>query len=272
MLKHVVSGGGGIKLHVEETGNPGGKSILFIHGLSQSRLAWKKQVSSELAHDFRLVAMDIRGHGLSDRTPGAYGDSALWAEDVHAVIKTLELDRPVLCGWSYGGLLMTDYVDRFGEDDIAGTHWVSALSRLGEPLVGAGMVTRAALAAFVGSFSEQVGEMVPGLQEVVRLYFHRPPSPEDACFFLGCGVLVPPSVRAALFARDLDNDRVVRQMERPMLLSYGAQDLIVPTMASHIAALAVKARLSLHPEAGHSPFWECPDRFNRELAEFRASC
>ena len=67
MQTSTVTGGGGLKLHVQETGNPNGKAILFIHGFSQCRLAWNKQLHSDLAPDFRLVAMDIRGHGLSDK-------------------------------------------------------------------------------------------------------------------------------------------------------------------------------------------------------------
>ena len=80
MKAHTVTGGGGIKLHVEETGNPNGRPMLFIHGFSQCRLAWTKQLTSDLADDFRLVALDIRGHGLSEKPRDAYGDSQLWAK------------------------------------------------------------------------------------------------------------------------------------------------------------------------------------------------
>ena len=89
MKTYTVTGGGGLKLHVQETGNPNGKSILFIHGFSQCRLAWNKQVHTDLAKDFRLVVLDIRGHGLSEKPRDVYGDSKLWADDVHAVITTL---------------------------------------------------------------------------------------------------------------------------------------------------------------------------------------
>jgi non-heme chloroperoxidase len=67
MKTHKVAGGGGVQLHVIEAGNPGGRPILFIHGISQSSLAWSRQLDSELARDHRLVAMDLRGHGLSDK-------------------------------------------------------------------------------------------------------------------------------------------------------------------------------------------------------------
>jgi len=272
MKTYTVTGGGGLQLYVQETGQAHGKSILFIHGFSQCRLAWNKQMRSDLGNDFRLIAMDIRGHGWSEKPRDVYGDSQLWADDVHAVITTLGLDQPVLSGWSYGGAIISDYIACYGEDHIAGTNWVGAVSRLGEPLVQAGFIGADFLALTPGFFTDNVEESVTALQRFLRLCVHAEPSPEDAYFFLGYNVSVPPYVRLGLFSRHLNNDPVVAQMRKPMLLSYGAQDAIVLlSMGQHIAGLAKHARLSVYPEVGHSPFWEAPERFNRELREFRAT-
>ena len=64
MSSRIVTGGGGVQLHVLDTGNPDGKAILFIHGLSQCCLTWSRHMNSELAETFRLVAIDIRGGQL----------------------------------------------------------------------------------------------------------------------------------------------------------------------------------------------------------------
>ena len=58
MHTHRIIGGGGTQLHVIETGNPKGRPILFIHGFSQCWLAWSRQLKSDLADDYRLIAMD----------------------------------------------------------------------------------------------------------------------------------------------------------------------------------------------------------------------
>jgi pimeloyl-ACP methyl ester carboxylesterase len=84
MKSHRIIGGGGTQLHVVETGNPNGRPILFIHGFSQCWRAWSRQLNSDLAEDHRLLAMDMRGHGLSDKPRDAYADSKLWADDVNA--------------------------------------------------------------------------------------------------------------------------------------------------------------------------------------------
>ena len=67
MKTHTITGGGGTPLHLVETGNPTGRPILFIHGFSQCWLAWNRQLSSDLAESHRLVALDLRGHGLSGK-------------------------------------------------------------------------------------------------------------------------------------------------------------------------------------------------------------
>src|SRR4030095_14483325 len=68
VMKHqTITGGGGVQLHLVETGNPNGRPILFIHGFSQCWLAWSRQLTSDLTDRYRLVAMDLRGHGLSEK-------------------------------------------------------------------------------------------------------------------------------------------------------------------------------------------------------------
>ena len=90
---------------------PAGLPILLIHGWSQSLLCWTKQYEGELQDQFRLVAVDLRGHGMSEMPLEAeqYVDSDKWADDVAAIIDQLTLDKPILVGWSYGGFVISDY-------------------------------------------------------------------------------------------------------------------------------------------------------------------
>ena len=130
MQSQRITGGGGAQLHVVEAGNARGRPIVFIHGFSQCRLAWSRQLNSALAEDHRLVAVDLRGHGLSDKPPDGYGDSRLWADDIDAVIRTLRLEQPILCGWSYGFPAL-DYIRHYGDDAIAGLQLVGAITKIG---------------------------------------------------------------------------------------------------------------------------------------------
>ena len=66
MKTHTVRGGGGLGLHVREWGKVDGPPIVFLHGWSQNHLCWVKQHESALADEFRLVACDLRGHGIAN--------------------------------------------------------------------------------------------------------------------------------------------------------------------------------------------------------------
>ena len=125
---HTVQGGGGLRLHVREWGRADGPPILFIHGLSQNHLCWVKQYESTLAGEFRLVAYDLRGHGMSEAPlePEHYTDGQLWADDVAAIIDQLALVQPVLVGWSYGPFVICDYVHAHGQDRIGAINFVDA--------------------------------------------------------------------------------------------------------------------------------------------------
>ena len=271
MKTYKVTGGGGLQLHVQETGNPNGRPILFIHGFSQCGLCWKKQMESDLADDFRLVTIDIRGHGLSDKPEDAYGDSQLWADDIQAVITTLQLDHPILSGWSYGGEIICDYIRHYGEDQIGGINLVGATSQLGEPVLP--YLSEEFLALAPGFFSNDVIESVTALQKLMRLAVHEEPAPEDHYFFLGYNAIVPPYVRQGLFSRaDEENDDVVTQIKKPVLITHGEKDAIVPleTAKYHESKIS-HAQVSYYPDVGHAPFWENPERFNVEMRSFVTS-
>ena len=270
MKTHSIAGGGGLMLHVEETGNPDGKSILLIHGFSHCHLVWRKQIRSDLAREFRLVSVDIRGHGLSDKPRDAYHDPALWAQDVHAVISALGLHQPILVGWSYGGVIMSDYISVFGDDAIAGTYWVGALSRLGEPLMQAGFLGADFVSLAPGFFSDNVNESVTALRRFLRLCVHEEPALEDFYFFLGHNADVPPYVREGLIMRNVNNEEVIRCSRKPIFLVHGEADRIVsPRMSTQIGALVPRAAVAMYSDVGHMPFWEASDRFNRDLRDFR---
>ena len=110
MKTHRIVGGGRLQLHVREWGKADAPPILFIHGWSQNHLCWAKQYESVLADEFRLVAYDLRGHGMSEAPlePEHYTDGNLWADDVAAIIEALGLDRTALVGWSYGSFVICD--------------------------------------------------------------------------------------------------------------------------------------------------------------------
>jgi pimeloyl-ACP methyl ester carboxylesterase len=271
MKHHTIPGGGGTLLHLVESGNPRGQPILFIHGISQCALAWERQLSSPTLRGFRLVAMDMRGHGSSERPLTGYGDASRWADDVDAVIRELSLDQPILCGWSYGPLVILDYVRHFGEERIGGIHFVGGITKLGSA-EAVSVLTPEVLGLVPGLFSRDAEQSVGSLESLARLFFVREPSAAELYTMLGWNVSVPPFVREAMFSRVLDNDDVLRGIRTPVLITHGAEDAVVRVAAvdQHRANLP-HAQIHIMQNAGHVAFLEDPEPFNRRLAEFCTS-
>jgi non-heme chloroperoxidase len=267
MKSHTVVGGSGAQLHVIETGNPNGRPILFIHGFSQCRLAWNRQLSSDLANDFRLVAIDLRGHGLSDKPQEGYSDSKLWADDVNAVIQTLRLDHPVLSGWSYGPLVILDYIRYYGEDAITGIQFVGGITNLSTETTS--FMTPEFLGLIPGFFSTDAAESVASLESLLRLCLAETLSDGDLYLMLGYNVSVPAYVRKALFVRSIDNDDLLPKLRKPVMITHGAADAILNSAITdrHKSRIA-HAQVELIPNVGHAPFWDDAPAFNRALKAF----
>jgi non-heme chloroperoxidase len=265
-----ITGGGGVHLHVVETGNVRGRPIVFLHGFSQSWLCWNRQLTSELSDDHRLVAVDLRGHGQSDRPASGYDNSRLWADDIDAVIRTLRLEQPILCAWSYG-LPALDYIRHYGDKGIGGLHLVSAITKVGTD-DALSVLTPEFLSLVPGFFATNVDESVRSLQSLLRVCFRQEPSAEDLCLMLGYNVSVPPYVRQGLFSRAVDNDDVLARIRKPVLLTHGANDAIVrPAVVDRHRALVSHAQVDIVADTGHAPFWEQARTFNRRLRDFAAS-
>jgi non-heme chloroperoxidase len=268
MKDHRVTGGGGIRLHAVETGNPNGPPIVFIHGVSQCSLAWARQLNSELADTFRLVALDMRGHGLSDKPRENYGDSRLWADDVHAVIQALQLDRPVLCGSSYGTLVILDYIRHYGEDGIRGVNFAGGVTKLGSD-AAASVLTADFLNLLPGFFSSDAQESVGALDSLIRLCFAHELAAEDRYLMLGFNAWVPPYVRQALLSRSFDNDDLLPKIRKPALITHGVEDAVVKqTVIDQQMARIPRATIRMIAGAGHACFWDEAPAYNRCLQDF----
>jgi pimeloyl-ACP methyl ester carboxylesterase/DNA-binding SARP family transcriptional activator len=91
-----------LTLHVVDW--PGGApAILAVHGSTMSAYTFTA-LAERLAPDVRFVAVDLRGHGFSDKPPGGYA-VAQHVDDLRALSDALALRRPVVLGFSIGGAI-----------------------------------------------------------------------------------------------------------------------------------------------------------------------
>ncbi|HKP22316.1 MAG TPA: alpha/beta hydrolase [Dongiaceae bacterium] len=270
MNVHSVIGGGGVKLHVREWGQADAPAILFIHGWSQNHMCWHRQYESQLADAFRLVAFDLRGHGMSEAPAAAeqYTEPQPWADDIAAIIDQLNLEHPVLVGWSYAGFVICDYVRAYSQDAIAGINFVGAAVTLDTAafgvLIGPGLIDHVP-----GATADDVPSNIRAMRAFVRGCTAQPLPRDEYEMALCWNVMVPPKVRAALVARVIDSDDVLKTLDRPVLVTHGQSDTVVlPAMGERILKTCRTSAAAWYPGIGHAPFLEDSPRFNSELADF----
>ena len=85
-------------------------TLFFIHGAGGDYGGWSKERKYFHKKGFTTIAMDLRGHGLSER-PMLARDYKLknFAEDVQAIIRKEQLKKPVLIGHCFGGMVLMQY-------------------------------------------------------------------------------------------------------------------------------------------------------------------
>ncbi|PKM05221.1 MAG: 3-oxoadipate enol-lactonase [Gammaproteobacteria bacterium HGW-Gammaproteobacteria-6] len=91
----------GCQLHYTDQGE--GDAVLLIHGLGSSTRDWEYQLPALLPH-YRVLCLDMRGHGQSDKPRGAYSIRQ-FADDCMAFITHMGLVKPHIVGISMGGMI-----------------------------------------------------------------------------------------------------------------------------------------------------------------------
>ena len=269
MPDHRVTGGGGVQLHVREWGRKEGPELLFLHGWSQCHMCWHKQATGDLAKDYRMIALDLRGHGMSEKPASEeqYTDTRLWADDIAAVISALGLNRPFVHAWSYGGLVLCDYIRHHGERHVGGINFVGAATTLNADAFGT-LIGPGFFEPFADATTDDLTKNIAAMRRFLRGVTHRPLPSDEFETALCWNMVVPPGVRGALGARNLDNDDVLAKLCVPVFVTQGLEDRVVlPAMAEHILEVCPGARASWYKATGHAPMLEDPVRFNNEIRE-----
>ena len=86
--------------------------IVFIHGFPLNKSMWDAQVE-ELENNYRVIAYDIRGHGVSDSGSEDFTID-LFVSDLLGLMEALKIDKTVLCGFSMGGYIALNAIDYNG--------------------------------------------------------------------------------------------------------------------------------------------------------------
>ncbi|GLZ31979.1 hypothetical protein Lesp02_41670 [Lentzea sp. NBRC 105346] len=109
------------ELYVRDTGGSG-RPVVYLNGAYADQSHWKRVIAG-LGDDYRHITFDERARGKSGRSADYSFDACL--RDLDTVLEARGVDRPLLVGWSYGGVLGWHWADR-NPDRVAGLVTVDA--------------------------------------------------------------------------------------------------------------------------------------------------
>lgn len=260
----------GLRLHYRDLGDPDAAPVVFLHGIMGHAYEWDVLLA-ELAVDHRVIALDQRGHGLSEWAESY--DPEHMAGDVIALIESLGLVRPHLVGHSMGALLSMlvaaerpDLVDQLVLIDVGPESLASEWGREMLPVV---LETFATIS--YGHVDEAVAEWMtdPYAREpLIRHYV------EHVLFARDDGRLVYRFDAAHLgdFSRRARADRqwdALVSIEAPVLIVRGEHsELLTREMADEMIGRMADATLVEIPNGSHDLGVQQPEAIARAARSF----
>jgi len=251
---------------VTESGSVG-PAALLIHGNSACAAFFRNQLESEIGARYRLIAIDLPGHGRSSdaRNPRRSYSMPGYADMATEVIDRLGISRFAVLGWSLGGHVAIEMISR--NAGLAG------LMITGTPPVST------QLESFAAAFRPSDLIVLTGKPELTV---------EEAEAFVRAGVGGPiePFMRATALRTDgrarasmveavmagwgADQRHIVENSPVALSVVSGADEPFVDN--DYLRAIAYanlwEGQVHIVEGAGHAPFWQAPDRFNPILARF----
>ena len=269
--QHFVRSSDGKLIAVRERGPKDGKPVLLIHGLFLNSAVWHHQFSSPALQDFRLVAMDLRGHGFSEKpvSDSAYTTDLL-ADDVHAVVQALHLYKPAIVAWSNGGIVLLEYLRKYGDCDLAGISLVNSTACPDSDCAKALTERAGQFPAMVDLLSADAAVSFRGVQGFTEAVSGGALSTEEKLIFETLMLAAPQFARVGFLSiPNVAYGEVIAAIQVPVILQLGSPDPIsTPETMAKIQKLVELSTTKQYPGAAHLPFTLAAERFNADLAEW----
>ena len=263
--------GGGLRVHLRDTGPRAAPVLMLIHGSNASLQTWEPW-AERLGNRYRIIRMDLPGHGLTGASPTRDYSPAAYVDVINRIRRTLCVDRIVLAGNSMGGGVAWHYA-------LAHPDHLRALvliDSVGQPEPGNGkapLIFRIARVPILRNVAAQItprsmiADSLPGV-------FGNPKLADAAMVDRYWELLRYPGNREATLDRfSRPSDRAtpaqLAALKLPVLILWGAQDQLIPVASGHwLHAHIPGSRLIVYPGVGHLPMEEHPDRSAADVAAF----
>jgi non-heme chloroperoxidase len=265
---------GNIDLYYEDHGS--GEAVVLIHGYPLSGASWEKQMPVLLGAGRRVITYDRRGFGKSSQPTFGYNYDT-FAEDLHQLVRQLELRDFALAGFSMGGGEVARYFGKYGSKGVRQAVFISSVPPFllktpdnpegvdGSVFDGIEKAVAADRYAFFTGFFKNfyntdllLGKRVS--EQTVQSNWN-----------VAAGASATASL-ASVAAWHEDFRQDLTRVDVPTLVMHGDADRILPIGASGLrtAKLIAGARLVVVKDGPHCITWTHADEVNRELVNFLA--
>jgi non-heme chloroperoxidase len=245
-------------------------TLVLLHGLMFTvRRFWRDNLP-ELSRDVRVVALEMRGQGESGKPNFGYSITQM-ADDLREFLAQKNIENATIAGVALGGLVLLNYLERFGNERVKAISIVDMTPRL----VSAPGWDHPTFGHFPKEAAEAYGAQVrqdrSGLRAFIGMGFATPPS-EPLLNELYAESFLTPTDAIATIVDDMvrqDFRALLPNITVPTLLLYGAKNQTLPTGVGRWMKTQIpKSELVEFPNSGHMLFMEEPDLFNRSLLDF----
>ncbi|TBY78118.1 alpha/beta fold hydrolase [Rhizobium leguminosarum] len=246
-------------VHVSGAGLP----LVFVHGFTTTAQFWREQIEA-FSSRYRVIRIDLPGHGVSPRPEGRSYTIAAFANDILAVYRALEIDEAILVGLSMGGTVVQTFT-------LSHPERVLALVLVGATPHGLGADVN------VDNVLKAIDDLgvVKASQNVIERSFGRTAG-RDLVEFARQEVTQTPAfvAREAIASLNASDSRAnLHDIGVPTLVVVGTEDIITPPGESVVLAEGIpESRLEVIADAGHFPMLEQPQVFNHVLESFLKDC
>ena len=258
-------------IHYQTSGD--GRPLVFVHGGWMDGTAWEPQVN-HFADEYRVVTLDVRGHGSTGATDADQYSIELFTDDLEALLSRLEGDQPILCGLSLGSMVVQEFLDRHPNSASAAilggavrsmppVDLPTAMKSLWSPLPA--LTTSLSLSGSTGTFQS----MLQSIQATTGKRWLSVDSDVRAEAIDGVGDISATEYRKIFDALYQYDPPELTGVETPTLVVHGDQEAsLVKRQGSQIAAeVADGTRVELS-DSGHLVNLDRPHAFNRVTANF----
>lgn len=239
-----------------------GEALILIHGLGGNSWSWGQQIE-ELSQAYRVIAMDLRGHGQSGHRSEEAINIRAFADDIMALLQGLGIEQGHFCGHSLGGmisleifvrsgslmesLILADTTAFFPPPHILG-EFLSRFDHLDMPAWARFMAPRLLRRGAPTALTEEVVETISAASRAV----YR---------------------QALIAAFQADYRWLLSLIDLPTLILVGEEDQATPWgYARYLQSRIRNSSLQVVPKAGHLSHQENPQEFNRQLRAHLKRC